>query len=522
MSRYKLYTYSNLEEFNKFYKELEEKGERIFPFKFQETGLLLEENNNVIEITHLVAYLINNPSDILPALVNFNHLDKDDKVIIKEELLDEALEIFAPIFEGSSPIYSVEKEEGSLISNITPFERQSLYVYKNEKELTKIIEYLNMNKIPIVNFSSLNNEFNEKLSEYGYKESEVFIDITSLVLAMESNPHLIYLSEQYLSLTRSYRVIVLGNIANKALEYLRMFFDSIQEITKVIPLSLENEDTPNDTKQNDTVIKVTDLDEKGLEMLCKDISAKLFGHQKFKDRFITSIKNFNFLNKINQKKLFSIFLLGPSGLGKTEFAKLIKENLNSDASLIKINFGNYSSQDSLNSLIGSPRGYIGSEEGGELGSKLIKSKVGIILCDEFEKATLPIFNFFLELLEDGVFTDSLSREHDIDGYIIIFTSNLDAQGFYKNIPEELQSRLDLVCEFQPLTSKEKQDYIEYFVENFLGKINQQNFITEEINSIKSVPVDSDNIRDINRILTDRILEKLEGDNLLELQNVFQQ
>jgi ATP-dependent Clp protease ATP-binding subunit ClpC len=316
-------------------------------------------------------------------------------------------------------------------------------------------------------------------------------------------------------------VIILEGEANKALEYLRMFFDNIQAITEILPGFLQIGEIINDNKLNDKVVKVTDLDSEALEVLFKEISAKLFGHQRFKDKFIALIKNFIFLNKINQKKLLSIFLLGPSGLGKTEFAKLIKENLNSDTSLIKINFGNYSSQDSLNSLIGSPRGYVGSEDGGELGAKLTKSKVGIILCDEFEKATLPIFNFFLELLEDGVFTDSLSREHDIEGFIIIFTSNLDAQGFYKNIPEELQSRLDLVCEFQSLSSKERQEYIEYFVEGFLQKINQKNFTKEEIDSLKVTPVDSDNIREINRILTDRILEKLDGFNLLELENELQ-
>lgn len=71
-------------------------------------------------------------------------------------------------------------------------------------------------------------------------------------------------------------------------------------------------------------------------------------------------------------------------MGKSEFASMLKNQLKPNTSLVKINFGNYSSQDALNSLIGSPRGYIGSEEG-ELSSKIIKSRAGVILCDEFEK-----------------------------------------------------------------------------------------------------------------------------------------
>lgn len=77
--------------------------------------------------------------------------------------------------------------------------------------------------------------------------------------------------------------------------------------------------------------------------------------------------------------------------------------------MIKINFGNYSDENALSSLIGSPRGYIGSNKG-ELSEKILKSKSKIILIDEFEKASKPVFNFFLELLEDGAFTDSLGRE----------------------------------------------------------------------------------------------------------------
>ena len=124
--------------------------------------------------------------------------------------------------------------------------------------------------------------------------------------------------------------------------------------------------------------------------------------------------------------------------------------MDDEAQLIKINFGNYSSKDSINSLIGSPRGYIGSEDG-ELSLKLSKKHNGIILCDEFEKADSKIFSFFLELLEEGKFTDSQSREYDLNGYVIIFTSNLNSSEFSENIPDEFQTRLDLISEFTPPT-----------------------------------------------------------------------
>ena len=104
---------------------------------------------------------------------------------------------------------------------------------------------------------------------------------------------------------------------------------------------------------------------------------------------------------MNERKIFSIMLCGDSGIGKTEFAKITSEILFPNEPLIKINFGNYSTEGVLNSLIGSPLGYIGSEEGGELINKINTSGAKLILIDEFEKATPSVYNFFYELLEIG-------------------------------------------------------------------------------------------------------------------------
>lgn len=97
-----------------------------------------------------------------------------------------------------------------------------------------------------------------------------------------------------------------------------------------------------------------------------------------------------------------------------------------DSALFSQRLSSSGSQDALNSLIGSPAGYVGCNHG-ELSEKIKKSKVGVLLCDEFEKTTRSVFSFFLELLEEGQFTDSMAREYDMDGFVIIFTSNLLAK-----------------------------------------------------------------------------------------------
>ncbi|EDO25758.1 predicted protein, partial [Nematostella vectensis] len=119
----------------------------------------------------------------------------------------------------------------------------------------------------------------------------------------------------------------------------------------------------------------------------------------------------------------SLFLMGDSGVGKTEVARAIHKSLGGKKKIAKINFGNYSSDNSLNSLIGSPRGYIGSDEG-EIFIRVKESDTGLILIDEFEKSNSMLFNYFLDVLESGKMVSSIAEEIDLNGFIIIFTSNI--------------------------------------------------------------------------------------------------
>lgn len=142
-----------------------------------------------------------------------------------------------------------------------------------------------------------------------------------------------------------------------------------------------------------------------------------------------------------------------SGVGKTETARILSDLLAPGQPLPKINFGNYSSNDSLNSLIGSPRGYIGSEEG-ELSLKIEASESSVILIDEFEKTNPAVWNFFLDLLESGHFTDSQGAMHGLDGYTIVFTSNAPKEEVRGKFPPELLSRFGLKARFAHYSKKQ--------------------------------------------------------------------
>ena len=123
--------------------------------------------------------------------------------------------------------------------------------------------------------------------------------------------------------------------------------------------------------------------------------------------------------------------------------------------MIKLNFGNYSSDNALNSLIGSPRGYVGSNKG-ELSDKLSNSRSSVILIDEFEKAKKLVYNFFLQLLEDGEFTDSLGRDYNLNKYMIFFTSNMDFSRVTELLSAELCSRFNFMYRMSNLTEDEKR------------------------------------------------------------------
>ena len=138
--------------------------------------------------------------------------------------------------------------------------------------------------------------------------------------------------------------------------------------------------------------------------------------------------------------------------------------------LAKVNFGNYSSEFSLSSLIGSARGYIGSDDG-EIFIRVRNADVGVILIDEFEKSNATLFNYFLDVLESGKIISSLAEEIDLDGFIIVFTSNINKEDFLNRISPELRSRFDYKGLFTLLYNQDKRKFVEFRVKNIIRKFN---------------------------------------------------
>lgn len=283
---------------------------------------------------------------------------------------------------------------------------------------------------------------------------------------------------------------------------LRFCFDEFKVFTEYVDSNDELENVRKITEKNHR--KIIDLNESELTHFFEKFNSSLYGHQKFKDDFRKQVNNFIVFNKLGEHKILSLFLMGDSGVGKTEVAMAIHKALNGQNKIAKINFGNYSSDNSLNSLIGSPRGYIGSEDG-EIFIRVSGSDTGVILIDEFEKSNSTLFNYFLDVLENGKMTSSLAHEIDLNGFIIIFTSNISKENFRKVISPELRSRFDYKGYFSILKDEDKKKYVEFRVNSIITKFNRDtdNELSDSFKSEILSQIDvtkHENMRDLNKAI----------------------
>ncbi len=139
--------------------------------------------------------------------------------------------------------------------------------------------------------------------------------------------------------------------------------------------------------------------------------------------------------KSKNRPIGSFFFLGPTGVGKTELAKALAEFMfNDESALVKVDMSEYMERFNVSRLTGSPPGYVGYEDGGQLTEKIRKRPYSVILFDEIEKAHQDVFNTLLQILDEGVLTDSYGRKIDFRNTIIIMTSNLGARIIEKATP----------------------------------------------------------------------------------------
>jgi len=144
-----------------------------------------------------------------------------------------------------------------------------------------------------------------------------------------------------------------------------------------------------------------------------------------------------------KKPIGSFIFLGPTGVGKTELARALAEFLfNTDDALIRVDMSEYQEKFTSSRLFGAPPGYVGYEEGGQLTEKVRRRPYSVVLFDEIEKAHPDIFNVLLQVLDDGVLTDSLGRKVDFKNTILVMTSNLGTRFIQKGVSLGFQREME--------------------------------------------------------------------------------
>lgn len=334
-------------------------------------------------------------------------------------------------------------------------------------------------------------------------ENEYYFDVTNLYKSHNDTNSMAI--EDFLyraSLKKNFHIMINSNFCNRFKE------DYASSFNKFLPINNIYKDP------EEFMGSFADITQKEIIKIKSVLNESLIGHEDFKVDFVNQIQNFPILNRINEIKIFSVLLCGNSGIGKTELARILHKSLYENSKMIKINLGNYKSQGAINSLIGSPKGYYGSERGGELSNKIKNSNSRVIIIDEFEKADTDIFNFFYELLEDGIFTDLAENEFDLNGYLIIFTTNLDKNNYKNVIPTSLLSRFTMKCVFEPLNMSHKKAFINKRVTDIVDNYNKISDIkiTEKqiLEKLDFNRIDKTaNFRAINRIIRNLLIKAIE-------------
>jgi ATP-dependent Clp protease ATP-binding subunit ClpC len=157
----------------------------------------------------------------------------------------------------------------------------------------------------------------------------------------------------------------------------------------------------------------------------EELAAKVIGQEEAIKKLTKAIQRTRVGLKDPKKPIGSFIFLGPTGVGKTELAKMLATYLfDKEDSLIRIDMSEYMEKFSVSRLVGAPPGYVGYEEGGQLTEKVRRKPYSVVLLDEIEKAHPDVFNILLQVLDDGILTDGLGRRVDFRNTIIIMTSNI--------------------------------------------------------------------------------------------------
>ena len=272
---------------------------------------------------------------------------------------------------------------------------------------------------------------------------------------------------------------------------------------------------------NVPVKKINQDENEKLKSLEENLHKRVVGQKEAVEAVSRAIRRGRLGLKDPNRPIGSFLFLGPTGVGKTELSKALAENLfGNEDSMVRLDMSEYMESHSVAKLIGSPPGYIGYDEGGQLTEKIRRKPYSVILFDEIEKAHPDILNILLQILEDGRLTDSTGRTVDFKNTVIIMTSNIGAKlitenkklGFStlekdckienenikkeviselkKELRPEFLNRIDEIIVFKKLSNEDLKRIVEIMLKHVISKLEEQNIKIVIDDSVKDFIIKS--------------------------------
>ena len=221
------------------------------------------------------------------------------------------------------------------------------------------------------------------------------------------------------------------------------------------------------------VQKLAQSETERLKHLEATLHKRVIGQEEAVTAVAKAVKRGRVGLKDPNRPIGSFLFLGPTGVGKTELSKALAEALfGNEESMIRVDMSEYMEKHSVSKMVGSPPGYVGHEEGGQLSEKVRRNPYSVILFDEIEKAHPDVFNILLQVLDDGHITDSQGRKVDFKNTVIIMTSNAGAKAIIE--PKKLGFVLneDAESDYKRMKSNVMNEVKQIFKPEFLNRIDE--------------------------------------------------
>ena len=221
------------------------------------------------------------------------------------------------------------------------------------------------------------------------------------------------------------------------------------------------------------VSRLTESETSRLQKLEETLHKRVIGQEEAVSAVSKAVRRGRVGLKDPKRPIGSFLFLGPTGVGKTEVSKALAEAVfGNEESMIRVDMSEYMEKHSVSKMIGSPPGYVGHEDGGQLSEKVRRNPFSVILFDEIEKAHPDVFNILLQVLDDGHITDSQGRKVDFKNTIIIMTSNAGAQSIIEPKKLGFGAKEDEKQDHERMKASVMEEVKRIFKPEFLNRIDE--------------------------------------------------